>query len=269
MAEIVQIEHAEALNAIERANVDIQISTAKKYPRDIQQVINKIKTIAEIDKETAADCFYNLKREGKNIEGISVRMAEIIGNSWGNMRIMTSIIGNDGKTITARGECIDLENNFAASCEVKRRITTKDGRTYSEDMQVVTGNAAASIAYRNALFKVVPKAFFSRAIAEIKDVAFGKALDLETTRNNMAKWFDGIGINEATLCDYAEVDNLEQLDKDKVIELRGLANAINEGDTTAKESILDVIAERNRKEEANKEVKTAEDAVKAAMAKQG
>lgn len=171
MSEIIQIQQAEMLQAINRSEVDMQVSTAKQYPRELPKVLNQIATYATMDTETASECFYVLRRQGDNggsaIEGLSVRMAEIIAGAWGNLRVQTRIIGNDGKTITAQGICHDLETNVAVSVEVKRRITDKHGRTYSEDMQVVTGNAASAIAFRNAVLKVVPKAVTKKVIAKI------------------------------------------------------------------------------------------------------
>ena len=104
--ELVQINQAEMLTAINRAEIDIQIATAKQYPRDIQSALNRIRSIATIDTETAEDCFYALRRGGSLIEGVSVRLAEIIAGAWGNLRVQTRIVGNDGKMITA----MDLES---------------------------------------------------------------------------------------------------------------------------------------------------------------
>ena len=172
MNEIIEVKQAEMLQAIDRAEVDIQIATAKQYPRDLAACLNKIETYATMDKETAEDCFYVLRRKDANgndniIEGLSVRMAEIIAGAWGNLRVQTRIIGNDGRMITAQAICHDLETNFAVSKEVKRRITNKYGKTYSEDMQVVTGNAAASIAFRNAVLTVIPKAVTKKIINNV------------------------------------------------------------------------------------------------------
>ena len=55
--EIIEIKQADMLQAINRAEVDIQIATAKQYPRDLSRVLNQIKTYATIDMETAEDCF--------------------------------------------------------------------------------------------------------------------------------------------------------------------------------------------------------------------
>ena len=86
MSDIIEIKQAEMLQAINRAEVDTQIATAKQYPRDIYGALNNIKTIATLDNSTAEDCFYALRRQGTLIEGVSVRLAEIIAGAWGNMR---------------------------------------------------------------------------------------------------------------------------------------------------------------------------------------
>ncbi len=248
--ELIQVQQAELLQAINRSEVDMQIATAKQYPRHLPTVLNQIATLATLDTETAEDCFYVLRRGGANgsnaIEGLSVRMAEIIAGAWGNLRVQTRIIGNDGKTITAQGICHDLETNVAVSVEVKRRITDKYGKTYSEDMQVVTGNAASAIAFRNAVLKVVPKAVTKRVIADVKQVAMGQALDLETSRQRMVDYFAKLGVTEELLLEYLELKKREEIDKERVFELRALANAIKEGTTTIQEAFLQPVEERRQ-----------------------
>ena len=246
-AEIIEIKQADMLQAINRAEVDIQVATAKQYPRNIETVLNKIQTYATMDTETAEDCFYTLRRgKGKDasvIEGISVRLAEIIAGAWGNLRVQSRIIGNDGRTITSQGICHDLETNLAVSVDVKRKITDRNGRIFSEDMQVVTGNAASAIAFRNAVLKVVPKAVTKKVINNIKQVAIGKSIDLETRRQRMIQYFQTIGVTQSQLFAYCGVKSTEQIDNEIVFELRGLANAIKEGTTTVNETFKDYTAE--------------------------
>ena len=238
MNEIIEVKQADMLSAINRSEVDMQISTAKQYPRDIQAALNRIQTLATLDEETAGDCFYTLRRGngGQVIEGLSVRFAEIIAGAWGNLRAQARIIGNDGRTITAQGVCHDLETNFAVSVEVKRRITDKYGKTYNEDMQVMTGNAACAIAFRNAVLKVVPKSVTKRIIEQVKQVAIGKAMDLETSRNKMIAYFGKLNVNQSALFSYLGVKRVEEVDAQMIFELRGLANALKEGTTTIAET---------------------------------
>lgn len=260
--EVIEIKQVEVVQAINRSEIDMQIATAKQYPRNIPEVLNKIATYATMDVETATDCFYVLRRGGSTIDGLSVRMAEIIAGAWGNMRVQTRIIGNDGKTITAQGVCHDLETNLAVSVEVKRRITDKYGKTYNEDMQVVTGNAASAIAFRNAVLKVVPKAVTKKVIADVKQVALGQSLDLETSRQNMIQYFSKLGVNEKMLLEYLGKTKREEIDKEAVFELRATANAIKEGTTTVEDSFVKPIEEKRQADEAKKK---SEDAKKKAL----
>lgn len=271
MNEIIEIKQADIIQAVNRAEIDIQVATAKQYPRDINNTLNKIATYATMDKETAEDCFYVLRRKGSNgqdsvIEGLSVRMAEIIAGCWGNIRVQTRIVGNDGKMITAEAICHDLETNFAVSKEVKRRITDRNGRTFSEDMQVVTGNAAASIAFRNAVLAVIPKAVTKKVINEVKQVALGQAIDLETARTNCLQNFAKAGVTEDMLLQYLGINSVADIDKEAIFELRATWNAIKEGTTTVQESFIAPALEAKKEAEAKKKAVTAEDKASKALA---
>ena len=164
--------------------------------------------------------------------------------------------------------CHDLETNLAVSVEVKRRITDKYGKTYSEDMQVVTGNAASAIAFRNAVLKVVPKAVTKKVISEVKQVALGQSLDLETSRQNMIAYFAKLGVTEEIILEYLGLKKREEIDKEAVFELRATANAIKEGTTSVQESFFKPIEERRQAEAAKKKSEEAKNKAQEAMNKQ-
>lgn len=270
--EVIRIEKAEMLQAVNRAEVDIQISTAKQYPRDLPQVLNRIATYAMMDRETAEDCFYVLRRQGRDgsasvIEGLSVRMAEIIASSWGNLRIQTRIVGNDGKMITAQAMCHDLETNVAVCKEVSRSIAYKNGATYSQDMQIVTGNAAASIAFRNAVLSVIPKAVTKNIINQVKQVALGQSIDLEQSRQNVIAYFAKIGVTKEQLLLYLGKNAIEEIDQQSIYELRATANAIKEGTTTVQETFVEPEKQAKAQELANAKAETAQEKAAAALAR--
>lgn len=269
--EIIEIKQAEVLQAINRAEVDIQIATAKQYPRDIQAVLNKIATYAKMDKETAEDCFYVLRRKDKDgndslIEGLSIRMAEIIASAWGNLRIQTRIVGNDGRMITAQAICHDLESNVAVSKEVSRSIVTKKGYTFSQDMQIVTGNAASSIAFRNAVLSVIPKAITKKIINEVKAVAMGQTIDIEESRRRVIAYYTKAGVKTEQLLHYLGIKTVDEIDQQMIFELRALRNAIEEGTTSVKETFIDPEKEAQAAAEAVKKATTANGKAEAAIA---
>lgn len=271
--EIIQVQQAEMLQALNRAEIDQQVATAKQYPRHLPTVLNQIQTYATMDVDTASECFYVLHRNGANgsaqtIEGLSVRMAEIIAGAWGNLRVATRIIGNDGKTITAQAVCHDLETNVAISTEVKRSILTSKGYTFSQDMQVVTGNAAAAIAFRNAVLKVIPKAVTKRVIEEVKKVAMGQALDLEQQRQVLIQYFAKLNVSEQMILDLLQITKREEIDKERVFTLKGIYNAIKEGDTTVQEAFVKPVEERKLAEQAKQAAEEKKAKAAAAIKKQ-
>lgn len=270
--DIIQINQVDALQAVTRAEVDLQIATAKQYPRDMNAVLNRIATYATMDRETAEDCFYVLRRQNSDgrdtvIEGLSVRMAEIIAGSWENLRVITRIIGNDGKVVTAQAVCYDLQTNFAVSKEVKRSIVTKKGFTFSRDMQTVTENAAASIAYRNAVLTVIPKAILKRIINEVKQVALGQAIDVETSRQNCLANFAKIGVTTEMICQYLGIKSISEMDKERLFELRATWNALRDGTTTKEEAFIRPALEAKKQAEGEKSATEAQKKASAAIAK--
>ena len=112
--EIAVISSTEALQAVTSAEIDKQIATAKMYPRDVMAAVNEMQQLALFDEETAESCFYHLERRAKDgsmtiIEGPSIRLAEIAAASWGNLRIATRIVGNDGRMVTVEAVAHDLQ----------------------------------------------------------------------------------------------------------------------------------------------------------------
>ena len=262
MNEIINVSQSTMLEALNRSEVDMQIATAKAYPRDVKKSLDRIKAMAKADEETANGCFYHLSRGGDEINGVSVRMAEIIASCWGNLRVQSRIIGNDGRTITAQGVCHDLESNLAVSVEVKRKITGKNGQTFSEDMQVVTGNAACAIAFRNAVLKVVPKAITQGVINEVQEEA-KKNIDLAKNRQQCVGYFASLGVVETQLFEFLGINTMEEITADMIMNLRGIATAIKEGTTTVQETF---VKPADEKAAAAKAKEKAEDAKKRAEA---
>ncbi len=234
-------EDQSALVSLSRAEIDVQISTAKRYPRSIVAFQRQAMEMATLDEETAASMFYALPRSGRTIEGPSVRLAEIVGSAWGNLHYGARALdpGPNDRFIVAQGIAWDLEKNVRIQYEVRRRITDKNAKRYNDDMIGVTGNAAASIALRNAIFKVVPFAYVKRIYEEAKLVSIGKALTMEQRRSRALEWFSKLGVKEAQILVLLGKKGLEDVDVDDLVTLNGLKTAIKEGDTTIEEVFRD------------------------------
>ena len=171
-------------------------------------------------------------------------MAEIALSCFQNIRAGARIIANDGKTITAQGFCHDLENNVAVAVEVKRRITDKSGNTYSEDMQVVTGNAACAIAFRNAAYKVVPMALIKPVYEAAKKCAIGDIKTIADRRTGALKYFASLGVTEKRVLEYVGKTGVDGIDLIDVENLIGLSTAIKDGSISIDEAFAEKVEEK-------------------------
>lgn len=231
----VEVVQESSLSMITKAEIDIQISTAKAYPRSLKMFFDRAMSMATISEDVAASCNYALPRGDKSLEGPTVRLAEIVCSSYGNIRAGARVIANDGKTVTAQGVCHDLETNYSVSVEVKRRITDRNGKTYNEDMQVVTGNAACAVAYRNAVFKVVPSALVNDIYEKTKEVARGTMETLVKRRDKTLTYLRTLKVTDAQICDVLQIKKVEDIDLDKLETLRGMCTLIKNGESTVKD----------------------------------
>jgi len=221
-----------ALYLLTKAEIDTQIATAKAFPRSLTKFRDKALSMATFSEDIAASCTYALPRGGSRLEGPSIRLAEIVAASYTNVQYGGRVISNDGKMIVAQGVCIDLENNVKSTVEVSRKITDKNGRTYNQDMQVMTGNAAIAIAVRNAIFKVIPGALVSDIQEKAKEVARGTAETLIKRRDKAVTYFKSLGVTEEQLCRVLEIQKVGDIDLDKLETLTGMRMAIKNGEAT-------------------------------------
>lgn len=226
------LETTDALMAINASEINAQVTTAKKYPRSIKRFQNSVREMACLNEDVASECMYSLRRGGKTIEGPSARFAEIVASAWGNCRVGARIVAEDERFVTAQGAFMDLQNNVAITYETKRRITDKNGNTYSDDMIGVTANAACSIALRNAVFKGIPKALWKPVYDEARQTAVGDATTLATRRDKMMGYFVKLGASPEQVFALLEVKGIEDITLEHLAILKGVATAIKEGDST-------------------------------------
>lgn len=233
------LQLVETIDSAERANIDIQVSTAHAYPRNLSRCINNSIAIATMDRETAQTCGYALPRGGKPITGPSVHLAKIIAQQYGNLRAEARVVNVTGTQVISRGTAWDLENNFAVAFEVRRSILTSKGARFSEDMITVTGNAANAIAYRNAIFTVVPKAITDKVYKAAQECITGDLSDetkLIKRRDGAIKYFnDQYGITEAEVIMLCGKQTVNQIGVEEIALLLGIQQSLKDGDTTVDE----------------------------------
>ena len=252
--EVLQVNQDQSIiqvDAVERANVDSQVATAKQYPRDLTRCINNSIVMATMDYETAQSCGYALPRGGKPITGPSVHLAKLLVSNYGNIRAEAKISKITDKRVISRGTCWDLENNVATAFEVGRSIVGKNGKRFSDDMITVTGNAASSIAYRNAVFSVIPRAITNKVYQASQHFITGDLSDEEklvARRKNCLDFFkDEYGITEEEVVMLCGKQTVNQIKADQIALLLGITQSLKDGDTTVEELMRPYRTEENKK----------------------
>lgn len=239
------IQSLDTLGTLVKAEIDTQIATAKAFPRSITTFLKKCESLATVTPGVAESCSYALSRkqfnektnqfETKILTGPSVRFAEIVVASYGNIRAGARAISNDGRFVTCQGVCHDLETNTFISVEVKRKITNKLGKTFSEDMQVVTTNAGCAIAFRNAVFKVIPAAIANEAYEKTIEVARGTAETLPARRDKAVKFFRDLGVTDELIVETLGIKEINDIDIDLLQKLSFMKSAYKNNEHTIDE----------------------------------
>lgn len=239
-----EIVQPSALEATERAAIDIQINTAKRFPRSLQAFKQRAIDMATIDEETAESCLYRRPvgmKDGQQqfAEGMSVRLAEIIGATYGNLRVRAFIVEQTERFVRACGQAIDLETNFASSSEVVESTVKKNGQPYDERMRVVIAKAALAKARRDATFQVVPRALARPVETKVRELLMGNTEALDKRRAKVLSWVSKLGIDAKRVWAALGIAGEAELGAEQLETLTGIRTALKDGETTLDESFPD------------------------------
>ena len=237
------------MEAMERAQIDVQISTAKRYPRSMEVFKRRAEEMVSLDEEVASSCLYRRPVGKKQVdgkwveefaEGESVRMAEIVGACYGNIRVSAKIIEQTPRYVKCVGMAHDLESNFASQAEVVEATVTKNGQPYSERMGAVVAKACLSKAWRDALFRVVPKGLCKTISNKARAVAIGDETTLEKRRGKANEWVTKCGIHPNRVWSALGIKGPADLTLDHLETLTGIKTAIKDKDTTLDEAFPEI-----------------------------
>lgn len=234
---------ASTVELLNRSEIDQQIATAHKYPRNVAHFRDVVLSLATLNEDVAEECSYALPRDNKTIIGPSARFAEILVSAWGNCRAGARVVDDKGTFVVAQGAFLDLQANVAITYEVQRRIVDKNGRRYKDDMVGVTANAACSIALRNAILKGIPKALWADLWEKARKVAVGDATTLSNRRAAAVQKLSHFGVTEKMILDKLQRPSLNDVTVDDIGVLLGIFTALKEGDSTVEQLFTYSMAE--------------------------
>lgn len=229
-AQLIEVGQAERLE-LARIEIDTAIATAKQYPRNVGQIVQDSIAMATRNKETAISMRYNLPVGGGQI-GNSIRLAEILASTWGNMKLRSVTVDDTSEAVICRARAIDLQTNYEEEVEVRRSLLTKEGRRFQPHVVTSTVNAALKIAKRNVVFAVIPKS----VVDEVADAALEYVLDgaksIEDRRDKALSYFKELEVTVKEILAFLERKAVTDINMADIQNLFGIASAIKSGDTT-------------------------------------
>lgn len=232
-----QIVEGSSLAIIEKANIDVQVATAHQYPRSIEEFKIRGENMVCSDQETAESCIYRRPvGDGKFAEGKSIRLAEIVGACYGNLRVSAIIVEQTERYVKCRGMAHDLETNFASSCEVIESTVKSNGKSYSERMRIVVAKACLAKARRDATFQVVPAALCKTLELAARKMAIGTESTLEDRREKVCAWIKLLGIKEDRVWNVLKIKGSKEMGLNEFEILTGLKTAMSNNDITIDEA---------------------------------
>lgn len=239
LAEVIPPEEAGLIiRQHETAAMDVQVATAQKLGRSIKHFQADLESWACATQEIADECTYLLEKGGTKIVGPSIRFAELLMASYRHIVADTFIEAEEHGHVVVGAMVRDLFRNIAVRARVRRNILKKDGKTrYKQDVIQSTVQAAASLALRNAVIRLVPKALWqpiwlkSRAVAQGMDPETGKpVIPFKEQAQRAISFMGSLGATEEQVLKFCGVDSREALTPDHLIHLRNTARAVRAGE---------------------------------------
>jgi len=227
-----------ALEAIQRAEVDIAITTAKRYPRDVARSLKLCRELALRNPQIAERCNYAVPRAGKKIIGPSVHFARIVAYSWGNATALSRVIGCDRDNAHIQGVFHDLQTNLRIGIEMDWPVQAPKEPTPErwKDQMTLAKRAGAAVGLRTAIFNVIPMVLFNGIADEAKIVAVGSEKTFEERRNAAIAECKKLGVTQAMVYRALERNGIEAITTDDLIYLHGLLTSIADNTITVFEA---------------------------------
>lgn len=242
---------AEMMIARQAQEVQVAMLSAKKFPRNETEAINRIK--ATCQRPTLAEqAIYTYPRAGQRVSGPSIRLAEALAQNWGN--VDTGVI--ELSATNGRSEMMayawDLETNtrVTKTFSVEHKRDTKQGRkdlTDGRDIYEATANFAAR-RQRACILSVIPGDIVEMAVAETrKTLAESDKRPIDEIVAVLLDAFKSLGVKQEHLEKYIDKQLTVAL-KEDLVDLRGVYKAIKDGQSKPEDFFPDLKPERKTSE---------------------
>ena len=238
--------------AREVATVQGQILIAKRFPRDVDLSLQKIARACSRTR-LASLAVYQYQRGGTDITGPSIRLAEAVASSWGNVKYGFDVVESNDLMNKVRAYAYDMESNVQAEriFSVSNFRFTKSGQYKMTDPRDIYENIAnnASRRIRACILEIIPADVIEYAM-ECCDRTNSQNVEITSeSLDKLCAAFADFGVTKVQI--EAKIQrNLSSIGTAQFIQMRKIYAALKDGIAKADElfpSLEEAKAEREGK----------------------
>ena len=219
----------------EASEIQAMVFMAKQFPRNQIQAADRI--LNACTRQTLADsAVYSYPRGGQNVEGPSIRLAEVLAQNWGNLDFGIRELSQENGVSTVEAYAWDLETNVrqAKVFQVAHKRMAKGGTktlTDPRDIYEMVANQG-SRRLRACILSIIPGDIVEAALAQcsITQAASVGATpeEIKETILKLTATMEKFGITAENIQDRYQC-RLEAIRPAQIVELRKIYTSLKDG----------------------------------------
>lgn len=219
----------------EASEIQAMVFMAKQFPRNQIQAADRI--LNACTRQTLADsAVYSYQRGGQNVEGPSIRLAEVLAQNWGNLDFGIRELSQENGVSTVEAYAWDLETNVRQAKVfqvVHKRVSKGGAKTLTDprDIYEMVANQG-SRRLRACILSVIPGDIVEAALAQCsitQAASVGtKPEEVKETIRKLTEAMGKFGIAPENIQDRYQC-RLEAIRPAQIVELRKIYTSLKDG----------------------------------------
>ena len=219
----------------EASEIQAMVFMAKQFPRNQIQAADRI--LNACTRQTLADsAVYSYPRGGQNVEGPSIRLAEVLAQNWGNLDFGIRELSQENGVSTVEAYAWDLETNVrqAKVFQVAHKRMAKGGTktlTDPRDIYEMVANQG-SRRLRACILSIIPGDIVEAALSQcsVTQAASVGATpeEIKETIRKLTATMGKFGITAENIQDRYQC-RLEAIRPAQIVELRKIYTSLKDG----------------------------------------
>ena len=219
----------------EASEIQAMVFMAKQFPRNQIQAADRI--LNACTRQTLADsAVYSYPRGGQNIEGPSIRLAEVLAQNWGNLDFGIRELSQENGVSTVEAYAWDLETNvrqakvFQVAHKRMARVGTKTLTDPRDIYEMVANQGSRRL--RACILSIIPGDIVEAALAQcsVTQAASVGATpeEIKETIRKLTATMGKFGITAENIQDRYQC-RLEAIRPAQIVELRKIYTSLKDG----------------------------------------